>query len=464
MDTVCLKGVLTGFIIREVIMNLNFSNLILEIHLKISSEVQISAISNGFIDNLRFSLYPNIQKNFILNSLVERMLRINDQNHIYFPELVHGMQEKVINLVFSDLKGNFFGDVVLILKLLQFLVLGPEPGRMFYLKIVRKFAVFFFSQGVWFSCFILFTNTEKTKSYPNFDLSYSLEGYLKEHTIIICYQSFFDRLDLSLKSLNMKIQTQINNFQRKTVGRSIYKPYLIGISTFVTISTEVKHPAIFGESCLKKFLTNNLVTIESYNNRFIGIIRFEGEFSLDEKSLIRNNLLSNNGTLSHLKIVDMKSYFVVSRKLFLKGGMDRDFEPDNQVEFYGFQNADYGIFNGVDPLNEDSWFDVNDAELFVIEEITNRTDLQHFEMNINEDVTRYYAEEMARLSREDQRQEEDILRKNSLAVAKANIQTIINNIGVLAQTATEIATSEIIWDRNQPFDVLKNIFTLIIDG
>jgi hypothetical protein len=239
MYEVHLEVVSLEFVIRKVFLIFHFVELILKIQLKTQSKAQICLTKNDFVKDLLGNLNSNTQKIFELNYFVEGKLYINTQKRYSYQGLVHMTRKEAKNLVFSNSKGNFCNEEVLILRITQLIISIAGSYELFYFIILRKLARIFFSQEIWTSGLIMFTCSENVKIYREFDLSYNYIEYLKEPTIIFCYQSNSNRLRLSSKSYNKKIHTRGNIIQKKTVDRSVYESCLIGNSTFVLIPTRV---------------------------------------------------------------------------------------------------------------------------------------------------------------------------------------------------------------------------------
>jgi hypothetical protein len=200
-----------------------------------------------------------------------------------------------------------------------------------------------------------------------------------------------------------------------------------------------------------------------YNDsyRYTGTIRFESEFNQDEKDLIRENLMLNNNLLDQFHVIKMDSYYIIRRKSELRGGMDQVSDFADQFEF-GFEEP--GMMLEYMGMMDESMFEDEGFVMKVVERVENIANLQHFEMNMDETVARIYAEENARISREDQRHNEDILREDNIAVINAHVQVIVERLGILAEETVNVANSSITWDRNQPFEVFKGVFTLLVEG
>jgi hypothetical protein len=76
----------------------------------------------------------------------------------------------------------------------------------------------------------------------------------------------------------------------------------------------------------------------------------------------------------------------------------------------------------------------------------------------NEDVIRLYEEEARRNGRQDTRSDEEIERDERTVEISANINMIIENLGSLAGSASNVVTSNIDWNPNAHFELLRNIF------
>jgi hypothetical protein len=370
--------------------------------------------------------------------------------------------KKVKNLVVRSFKRNFFVKEVLNRSSKQLLILIAEASLLIIKCILSNFVLEFSLLGNNFVDSILFTTNEKVIIYQEFDLMYGFLIFLKGTPMKVSYQFVYDRNKLSIKSIVPDICNQDILIQRKTVVRSDFRLFLIDISTFDIILTRVKQSASFEEFFLEVYGKHEEDIRSSNNLRYTGIIRYENEFDQDEKNSIRENLLLNNDKLQHLQVLNMGNYYVIRRKMVLKGGMDHGMDFDDHFEI-NFEPA--GLMGFYNVMEDTSIFDdQEEAEGVIMIRVFEEAELNRFNINVNENVTALYAEEMARISREDQRHDEDISREDNIAVAKANINTIIERMGILAQDAVNVANTEIIWDRNQPFEVLKGIFTLIVEG
>jgi hypothetical protein len=200
------------FTIWKRVFIIKFLILYSKISLKFRLKVRISCFRSVFMIILMEIFGPKMHGFSKDYPFYDGKLLHNQQNQAYDHMLLLIWLEKVKNLVLVILKGNFFYIEVLVLSSEQLIIVVPGINEPISAGILSLLNEIFSSWENWQLNIILFISTEKAEFYRIFDLSYSFERYLKEHTIIKCYQSFFDRLVLSSKSLNQRMQAQDNNF------------------------------------------------------------------------------------------------------------------------------------------------------------------------------------------------------------------------------------------------------------
>jgi hypothetical protein len=82
----------------------------------------------------------------------------------------------------------------------------------------------------------------------------------------------------------------------------------------------------------------------------------------------------------------------------------------------------------------------------------------------NEEIRNRYIEENERLSRDDKRWNEDIIRDDLIINMESSITMVIENLAGLASKVNEVAITNITWNVNEPFALLNHIFENIIIG
>lgn len=78
-------------------------------------------------------------------------------------------------------------------------------------------------------------------------------------------------------------------------------------------------------------------------------------------------------------------------------------------------------------------------------------------MSTNE-INNNYREEAKRAQREDHRYNEDIRRDENIISTEGCILQIVDNLGNLAASAENVALSNVNWNPNDPFTLMKNAF------
>jgi hypothetical protein len=74
------------------------------------------------------------------------------------------------------------------------------------------------------------------------------------------------------------------------------------------------------------------------------------------------------------------------------------------------------------------------------------------------EINNNYREEAKRAQREDHRYNEDIRRDENIISTEGCILQIVDNLGNLAASAENVALSNVNWNPNDPFTLMKNAF------
>jgi hypothetical protein len=84
--------------------------------------------------------------------------------------------------------------------------------------------------------------------------------------------------------------------------------------------------------------------------------------------------------------------------------------------------------------------------------------------NSTDEVSNNYREEAERAQRSDHRYNEDILRDENVTSTESGILQVIDNLGNLAACAENMALSNVNWNPNDPFTLMRNIFESLVKG
>jgi hypothetical protein len=197
---------------------------------------------------------------------------------------------------------------------------------------------------------------------------------------------------------------------------------------------------------------NNATRLNEKGVRYSGIIRWNGDFDIQEKNEIRNNLNMYAEKSDKYIVIIKPQYVDVSRNLKLRDGMDTgqfEWEPPDINDWI------------YDELMSDPDITMNDIVRLDRRVNQDLGELQHIPKEV---VLAAYTQESIRVSREDTRHDQKILRQDNIICIRANIAAIGNNLGQLTQAAAGVATTNINWNPEAPMAVFRNIFENIIDG
>jgi hypothetical protein len=208
----------------------------------------------------------------------------------------------------------------------------------------------------------------------------------------------------------------------------------------------------------------NLIRLKLFQNPrmmgvYSGLVEWVNIFNQEEKLKIRNNIGKYESRKHKFNIINRKTHLRIERILRLCGGMFEE-EP---TEFFVFEEIDVD-FNFLDQFvtginNDTVWVQMepNPPEL-------NVEDAHLTNFVFNQEQMEAVHENNERLTREDMRFQEDIIRDEQITSCQHNVNAIINNLGRLSADAENMACANITWDVNQPFALLRNIFENITNG
>jgi hypothetical protein len=215
-----------------------------------------------------------------------------------------------------------------------------------------------------------------------------------------------------------------------------------------------------GEIIVMNLFDRKIINLSTFDNIFsmkvhINFVIWTNYFSKAKKDKIRNNVSKYMHKPHKFMINCCNDIWKIGRKLQLLGGM---FVEEFNEDIYEINDEiiDFSFL--------DTFMIENDEVMPQLLRVEVQRDENAGEVRFipNEEIRNRYIEENERLSRDDKRWNQDIVRDNVIIDVEASVTMIIENIASLANKANEVAVGNINWNVNEPFILLSHIFENVI--